>query len=140
MTRDPQTLVEELLEHCLGAGLPTQALLNTGRFPEGWVARYLDLAEAAYRQYAEVPLWPRELAASAYLVSVYCEKRYRDWLQGGGAPDPETEAALRQVRWAGDQMLFGWFGDRLGEWSRTPKWPPKSRRVLCARPCFLIRV
>ena len=113
---EPPSIAERLLEHCLGAGLPTRALLNTGRFPDGWVSKYLELTEEARLRYASEPLWPRELAASAYLASVYCHKRYRDWLQLGGSADPETEAALREVRWAGDQLLFGWF-DRFGDWT-----------------------
>jgi hypothetical protein len=117
MTIESASVAERLLEHCMGIGLPTQDLLNHGRFPEGWVDKYLALVQEAKHEYADQPLWPREFAASAYLVSVYCDKRYRDYLRGGGAEDAETEIALRRVRWAGDDLLFGWFNSSLGLWS-----------------------
>jgi hypothetical protein len=108
-----RTLAEELLAHCYGGsprGFIGQDLLNTGRFPDGWVAKYLDLIQDAERQYAHLPNWPRELIAAAYVTSVYCDKRYRDWLsmEPGRKAIAETEASLQRVRWAGDNLILGW--------------------------------
>jgi hypothetical protein len=97
-----------LFEHCVRHGGPTLTLLRTGAFPPGWVETYLQLAEQAESEYTAVAEWPRELITAAYVASVYCEKRYRDWRAAGGDENLETEASLRRIRWAGDSMVMCW--------------------------------
>ena len=110
---ETRTIDERLIEHCLGTGEPLYSLLNTGTFPDGWVTNYLQLMEVVSSQWAGNALWPRNIAASGYVASVYCDKRYRDWLIGGGAPNKETEDSLIKIRWVGDSFLIGW-------WFREP--------------------
>lgn len=113
MNRDANSgIARQMLEHCYQQsprGFIGQDLLNTGRFPEGWVETYLDLVEKAQHRYAKQLEWPREIVAAAYVASVYCDKRYRDWLGMGGATNTETESALQRIRWAGDSLILGWF-------------------------------
>lgn len=45
---------------------------------------------------------------AVYNASVYGAKRYRDWQDLGGSRNPDTEEALRKVRWAGDSLILGW--------------------------------
>ena len=106
-------IAQELLDHCFSAaprGFIGQELLNAGRLPEGWADRYLDLLRQAESHFADHPKWPRELVTAVYAASVYCEKRYRDWLEldPDRARDPQTEAKLQQIRWAGDRLILRW--------------------------------
>ena len=110
---DAPEIARRLLAHCYEdspRGFIGQHLLAAGRFPPGWVRKYLELVREAEAQYGSRGEWPRELVAAVYNGSVYCQKRYRDWLQlhPGAERDPETEAALQEIRWAGDSLILGW--------------------------------
>ena len=104
------SIAKALAEHCFDDMSYLHSLLNTGALPEGWADRYLELLAVAKTEYAGKAMWPRELAAAAYTVSVYCPKRYRDWqsFNGGGA-NLETERVMEEIRWAADEFLVSPF-------------------------------
>src|SRR4051812_14894561 len=111
------SIAHQLLAHTLGGTVRGDLsrtpvgmiLLRTGRFPDGWVKKYLDLIRQAEGEYRDISEWPRELAAAVYVASVYCDKRYRDWRNLDGSKDAKTERELEEIRWAGDSLVIGWF-------------------------------
>jgi len=110
------SIAKALVEHCFDDMCYLHSLLNTGALPDGWANRYLELLAIAKAKYAEKDMWPRELAAAAYTVSVYCPKRYRDWQHlNGGGENLNTERVLQEIRWAADALLWCPFLPDLGK-------------------------
>ena len=90
---------DALAQHVLGLGDPSVTLLNTGKFPAGWVVEYRRLLERAAEEWAEDPLWPRYMVGALHFALTHLRVRYSAWqlLDGGGRRDEDTERELSQV-------------------------------------------
>ena len=93
-----ENIAQQLHDHVFGAGGPTGSLVNDGRLPDAWASRYLQLLEAASREWHDQPLWPRELVAAIHFASWYLSVRYDVWCSSTGSRNEETERELTSLR------------------------------------------
>lgn len=100
----PEALKNRLVEHVLGAGKPTNALLNTGTLPGDWVEKYLALLERVVAIWREQATWPREIVGAVHFASFYLNIRYDAWRSWTGGRNAQTEAGLARIR--GPSELF----------------------------------
>lgn len=105
----PESLAGSMMDHCLVAKCPYEALLNTGAFPDGWVSRFLGMLEWAMEVYRNKLAWPRDVAAAVYAASQYCPTHYRDWQSATGSSNGDTEIELSEIRGRSNELMFGWY-------------------------------
>ena len=91
-------IAHRLHDLCLGSGDPSQALLDSGRFPDGWVGTYLGLLDEAVAEWGDSPVLPRQLVGSVLYASWYLPIRYQAWRQRSGQQLTETEGDLATIR------------------------------------------
>src|SRR4051812_25404263 len=73
------------------------ALVEEGRFPEGWAADYCAfLGEASTTDSALV--WPWQLFQAVHFVSFHLWFRYAAWCSLNSQSNPETECLLGRVQ------------------------------------------
>ena len=100
------TVADEIANHVFGAGAPCDALVGTGRFPEGWPAEYLRLLRLAHDQWVHEPMWPRQLVAATHFASWYLNLRYEVWCRSSGQRNPQTEKELASLRSPSEVFLM----------------------------------
>ena len=106
---DKQPIAERLRDHVFGENGPTRLLLNEGRLPTGWAAKYLDIRRIAAAQWQNESLWPRELVAAIHFTSWYLELRYDAWCSTKDHNE-NTERELASLR--SPSELFLMYGSR----------------------------
>jgi hypothetical protein len=94
------------IEELFTGGIPLKPLMREGKFPEGWVDRYLGFVRRVADYYGEETPVPREVMAVIYTASAYCTKRYADWQRFSGGANEQTERSVNEVRWAGDRFVL----------------------------------
>ncbi len=104
--KDRLVVVEQLFEHCLGVADPSHSLVNSGRFPDGWVERYLALLEEATRRWKDQPSWPRELVAAIHFASWYLGIRYEAWRGFKKSSNTATADQLATIRTPSEFFLL----------------------------------
>jgi hypothetical protein len=100
--------IEDLLyDHCLGAGDPSEYLLDQRRFPPGWVRRFDELLEAAKSRWGAETMIPRALAAGLFYVSFFPEYRCTAGrtISGRGGEE-QTERDMAHLRSVSSLFLF----------------------------------
>jgi hypothetical protein len=94
-----------LFEHVLGAGDPSQQLLDHGRLPDGWVEQYRQLLATAEAEWVDETMWPRPMVVALYYALTHLDVRYAAWRAfQGGRRDEATERELASV--TGPTRLF----------------------------------
>ena len=97
---------DALTRHVFGSGDASASLLDSGRFPPGWVEEYRRLLEAVAQEWGTAPVWPRHLVGALHYALTHLRVRYSAWqgLAGGGRRDEEAERELARVE--GPTRLF----------------------------------
>lgn len=98
---------EALTRHVFGPSDPSVSLLDSGRFPPGWVEKYRHILETVAKEWAVAPVWPRHMVGALHYALTHLRVRYSAW-QGfgsGGRRDEETERELSRVE-APTRILF----------------------------------
>jgi hypothetical protein len=97
---------DALTHHVFGPADPSPSLVETGRFPPGWVEEYRRLLAVVAEEWAQAPDWPRHLVGALHYALTHLRVRYLAWQGlGGGCPEECTERALSQVE-APTRILF----------------------------------
>jgi hypothetical protein len=97
MTPD-HDIVDQLYDHVFGSREPTKTLVEQGRFPGDWTARYLDLLQVATVEWRDQPMWPRKMVAAIHFTSWYLNLRYEVWRHSTGDRNEGTERDLASLR------------------------------------------
>jgi hypothetical protein len=90
---------DALTRHVFGPADPSVPLLESGRFPPGWVEEYRHLLEAVAEECAAAPAWPRHMVGALHYALTHLRVRYTAWQQfgDGGRRNEETERELSRV-------------------------------------------
>lgn len=97
MARD-MAMANALFEHVLGAGDPSQQLVDHGRLPDGWADEYRRLLAVAEAEWLEESFWPRPMVVALYYALTHLDVRYAAWRSfEGGRRDEATEQELATV-------------------------------------------
>src|SRR5688572_14172459 len=87
-----------LAAHVFGDGSPCRAILERGKFPNGWTDEYLRLLRIASDEWRDKALWPQNLVSAVHFASWYLPLRYEVWSKSEGRRDDNTEKKLASLR------------------------------------------
>jgi hypothetical protein len=97
----------DIYEHCLGKDNPFQHILDNGRFPRGWVDKYMTLLGSIIRIWGDAPECPREVYSSIHYASFHLSERYDAWHKLRGLRNKKTEISLAKLRSISEVFLLG---------------------------------
>ena len=89
-----------------------ECLLRNGRFPDGWVERYLAFLEEVTRFWKDQPSWPKELVTAIHVASWYLELRYKVWCHVEKSSNRTTEDQLATIRGPSEFFLMAGLPNR----------------------------
>lgn len=90
-------LLSNLVDHCVGAGNPSMALLSEGKLPKTWASKYLALLDRASNVWRSERAWPRELVGCLHFAAMLLPGRYDVWKRSYFKGNPHTERQLAKV-------------------------------------------
>jgi hypothetical protein len=91
-------IVDDLYRHCCSDGNPMQCLLEDGKFPDGWVDRYLTLLEEANQLWLPEDYWHKKLVAAIFCISFELDDRYEAWCSFTKSNNVKTRELLAKIR------------------------------------------
>jgi hypothetical protein len=89
---------DAITRHVFGPGDPSVSLLESGRFPPGWVEEYRHLLELVAEEWAAAPAWPRHMVGALHYALTHLRVRYNAWQSfAGGRQYEDTERELSRI-------------------------------------------
>lgn len=121
----PQDMVvaDALTQHVFGPSDPSAALVESGRFPPGWVDEYRQRLDRVVAEWAEAPTWPRYMVGALHYALTHLRTRYLAWQAFNGRRDEGTEQDLCRVEGL-TRILFARAFSRDAQKSAEQPGPP----------------
>jgi hypothetical protein len=90
---------DALTQHVFGPSDPSAALVDSGRFPPGWVEEYRRRLDRVAAEWADAPTWPRYMVGALHYALTHLRVRYSAWqaFDRNGRRDEGTEQDLCRV-------------------------------------------
>lgn len=101
-----EQLIQNMYDHCLGSGDPTQDLIGLGVIDDDWISRYLRMLELASDLWENEEMVPKKVVASVHYSSSYLSIRYEVWRQENGKNNMKTEKLLAEIRTPSEVFLL----------------------------------
>ena len=99
-------IIDDLYRHCISDGNPSSHILENGKFPDGWVDRYLELLGEGNQLWRAEDYWPKKLVAAVHFTSFYLDSRYKAWSAFKKSRNVRTEDALARIRVSSEFFLL----------------------------------
>jgi hypothetical protein len=98
---------DALTRHVFGPSDPSVTLLESGRFPPGWVEEYRRLLTVVAKELGQAPVWSRHMVGALHYALTHLRVRYSSWqrIKGSIRRNEDTERELSRVE-AATRILF----------------------------------
>ena len=99
--------IEEIKSLLTGQEMPDLNLYQKGEFPNGWVARYLELLSSNRNYWQNIDSWPRDLFYCFYRVGFHLGFAYSTWVEENQKSNEKTESDLHKIRLFTEAFVTG---------------------------------